>query len=60
MNDEIQKIVEVKYKHKKRVKIVKYFFISVLVVIIIFILPIIGFFEKHYNKWKRYNIFKTK
>lgn len=52
MKDEIQKIVEVKHKYKKRVKIVKYFFISVGVVIIIFILPIIGFFEKHYNKWQ--------
>ncbi|MDA3051853.1 hypothetical protein OFO01_00080 [Campylobacter sp. JMF_01 NE2] len=33
-------------------KVIKYFFISVAVVIIIFILPIIGFFEKHYNQWK--------
>ena len=33
-------------------KVIKYFFICIGIVIIIFILPIMNFFEKHYNKWQ--------
>ena len=47
MNDEIQKIVEVKYKYKKRVKIVKYFF-GILIVFTILSVPVYNF----YSKWK--------
>lgn len=52
MKDEIQKIVEVRYKYKKRVKIVKYFFGIFITLILIFI-PI----SYLYNKWKMYQNF---
>ena len=52
MKDEIQKIVEIKYKYKKRVKMVKYFF-SILIAFILIFIPI----SYLYNKWKMHQSF---